>query len=479
MPRRRRPSSSRRARDCPEPDPAVPIDDLRRCASRASAAPASSPSPRSSAPRRCSTASTCSGLDQIGLSQKAGPVVSATCACPSSAPATPIDWASSRPTCCWRATSSSPRRTGRLVCSPDRTTVVGSIHADTDRRDDHPPRTPTADPGSLESLIATETRPDAQYWADAEAITTALFGDAVMANMFVVGMAVQSGLAPCRSVSAVKRGHRAQRRRRREEPRSPSPGAGPRLHFRTRSRNRPVRCCPFTPARPRRRSRNHSTLRCSAASPTSRVETTYGRRSSDSPGIWLDSRTTRQPSDSSQHSKLSTGPRARWPRISDSPRRWQSTCTSSPPTRTSTRSRGSMLLDDGLADAKALANGGTITWKLHPPMLRALGMHRKMSITSKAAPAFRSLAAGKRLTRNTAGPVRRAAVRRLERELVAEYRDVIDQLVAGLTAENLPVAIEIASLPDQVRGYEDLKVRRAAEYRAELADALDVFRSRR
>jgi len=44
-----------------------------------------------------------------------------------------------------------------------------------------------------------------------------------------------------------------------------------------------------------------------------------------------------------------------------------------------------------------------------------------------------------------------------------------------LTSANLTEAASIAALPDQVRGYEDIKLRRAAAYRTELADRVRRF----
>ncbi|MEZ5228508.1 MAG: hypothetical protein R2710_18105 [Acidimicrobiales bacterium] len=48
----------------------------------------------------------------------------------------------------------------------------------------------------LAEVIATETDATKHVWADAEQITTALFGDAVTANGFVVGMAVRGRRHP-------------------------------------------------------------------------------------------------------------------------------------------------------------------------------------------------------------------------------------------------------------------------------------------
>jgi indolepyruvate ferredoxin oxidoreductase len=49
------------------------------------------------------------------------------------------------------------------------------------------------------------------------------------------------------------------------------------------------------------------------------------------------------------------------------------------------------------------------------------------------------------------------AHRRMERELVAWYRGIIEQVLDDLTKENAVRALEIAALPDQIRGYERIK----------------------
>jgi indolepyruvate ferredoxin oxidoreductase len=47
--------------------------------------------------------------------------------------------------------------------------------------------------------------------------------------------------------------------------------------------------------------------------------------------------------------------------------------------------------------------------------------------------------------------------RRKERALMGWYRELIVQVQANLTPENLAQALEIATLPDQIRGYEQIK----------------------
>jgi indolepyruvate ferredoxin oxidoreductase len=122
------------------------------------------------------------------------------------------------------------------------------------------------------------------------------------------------------------------------------------------------------------------------------------------------------------------------------------------------------------ADAAAGTHGADFRWQLHPPMLRALGLRRKIALGPRARPALRALRAGKRLRGTRLDPFGRTDVRRTERALVGEFLDAMDTVYAHLSGENLPEAIEIAGLPDLVRGYEDLKMRRAAEFRRQIAD---------
>jgi indolepyruvate ferredoxin oxidoreductase len=72
-------------------------------------------------------------------------------------------------------------------------------------------------------------------------------------------------------------------------------------------------------------------------------------------------------------------------------------------------------------------------------------------------------------------PFRWAKVRRVERAMIPEYVDAVERLIARLDAGNVEEATRIASLPDQVRGFEDLKLRRSAVYRDELASGLAAF----
>ncbi|WP_285652440.1 indolepyruvate ferredoxin oxidoreductase family protein [Actinomycetospora sp. NBRC 106375] len=114
-------------------------------------------------------------------------------------------------------------------------------------------------------------------------------------------------------------------------------------------------------------------------------------------------------------------------------------------------------------------DGARYAWKLHPPVLRAAGMQRKITLGRWFRPGYRTLRAMRRLRGTKLDPFGVAEVRRVERELVAEYRALVPTLLSMDDAER---AAEIAALPDMVRGYEQIKLDNVARYRARLAELL-------
>ncbi|GAB2910990.1 indolepyruvate ferredoxin oxidoreductase family protein [Nonomuraea fastidiosa] len=114
-----------------------------------------------------------------------------------------------------------------------------------------------------------------------------------------------------------------------------------------------------------------------------------------------------------------------------------------------------------------------VTVLLHPPVLRAMGMKRKIKVGRSAGVLFRGLRAA-RVLRGTAFDVfGKAEVRRVERALIGEYRGLVRTALDRLTPETASVVEEIAGLPDLIRGYEDIKLARVAEFRERAQKALD------
>jgi indolepyruvate ferredoxin oxidoreductase len=116
-------------------------------------------------------------------------------------------------------------------------------------------------------------------------------------------------------------------------------------------------------------------------------------------------------------------------------------------------------------------DGARYAWKLHPPVLRAMGMHRKITLGPWFRPGYRTLRAMRRLRGTPLDPFGAAEVRRVERGLVEEYRALVPTLLATGDVDR---AITVAALPDMVRGYEQIKLDNVARYRERLAELTGV-----
>jgi hypothetical protein len=64
-------------------------------------------------------------------------------------------------------------------------------------------------------------------------------------------------------------------------------------------------------------------------------------------------------------------------------------------------------------------------------------------------------------------------MRRLERQLIGEYRDSVTGALAQLGPGNHELVVRIAALPDLIRGYEQVKLGNVERYRSELGAARD------
>ncbi|MDE0321715.1 MAG: indolepyruvate ferredoxin oxidoreductase family protein [Acidimicrobiaceae bacterium] len=135
------------------------------------------------------------------------------------------------------------------------------------------------------------------------------------------------------------------------------------------------------------------------------------------------------------------------------------------------------LMSDPEANAAArelaASVGGTVSWSLHPPLLRALGRTGKIRFSTAWRPVFALLARGKRLRGRWCDPFGHTEVRRTERELPGEYRAALDAALEALErdagAARYEQAVAIAGLAELVRGYEDIKMAAVDAFRSELA----------
>jgi len=74
-------------------------------------------------------------------------------------------------------------------------------------------------------------------------------------------------------------------------------------------------------------------------------------------------------------------------------------------------------------------------------------------------------------------PFGRSAERRTERRLIGAYEEVIEELLAALSLDNHQLAVEIARMPEQIRGYGHVKERHLTTARQREAELLAAFRA--
>jgi indolepyruvate ferredoxin oxidoreductase len=121
-----------------------------------------------------------------------------------------------------------------------------------------------------------------------------------------------------------------------------------------------------------------------------------------------------------------------------------------------------------------------LEFHLAPPMLAetdpATGEPRKKAYGPWMLKAFEVLARMKRLRGTRLDPFGRSPERKLERQLITDYEKTLGELLAGLNYENHGLAVEIANIPERIRGYGPVKDRHLADAKANEAALLDAFR---
>ena len=73
-------------------------------------------------------------------------------------------------------------------------------------------------------------------------------------------------------------------------------------------------------------------------------------------------------------------------------------------------------------------------------------------------------------------PFGRSDDRRMERKLIHQYEQIVNEIMSGLTAENHRLAIELASYPEFIRGYGHIKRQHVEEIQPKVDDLLSAWR---
>jgi indolepyruvate ferredoxin oxidoreductase len=115
-----------------------------------------------------------------------------------------------------------------------------------------------------------------------------------------------------------------------------------------------------------------------------------------------------------------------------------------------------------IANPRDPDTGRARKWILGPWVFRALGVLAKLKFL-RATPF---------------DPFGWTAHRRRERELIADYERTLDELLAGLSHETHALAVEIASIPEHIRGFDLVKDRHLHDAKAKESALLAAFRQR-
>jgi indolepyruvate ferredoxin oxidoreductase len=112
-----------------------------------------------------------------------------------------------------------------------------------------------------------------------------------------------------------------------------------------------------------------------------------------------------------------------------------------------------------------------LNFHLAPPLLArrdpASGELVKRSYGPWMLGAMRLLARMRRLRGTALDPFGRSAERRAERALIDEYERTIGELLGRLDIGNLQVAVQLARLPEKIRGFGHVKERNLEQARSE------------
>ncbi|HJU16866.1 MAG TPA: indolepyruvate ferredoxin oxidoreductase family protein [Stellaceae bacterium] len=122
-----------------------------------------------------------------------------------------------------------------------------------------------------------------------------------------------------------------------------------------------------------------------------------------------------------------------------------------------------------------------LRFHLAPPVLGerdpATGRLKKRSFGPWMFGAFRVLARLKKLRGTPFDLFGKSPERRMERRLIGEYESVIEEILAGLTPANHALAVELARLPLDIRGFGHVKEANYRRVKAKEKELLTRFRS--
>ncbi|MCH8213479.1 MAG: indolepyruvate ferredoxin oxidoreductase family protein, partial [Proteobacteria bacterium] len=122
-----------------------------------------------------------------------------------------------------------------------------------------------------------------------------------------------------------------------------------------------------------------------------------------------------------------------------------------------------------------------LTFHLAPPLAAqrdpVTGVPKKRQYGPWMMTAFKVLARCKGLRGTPFDVFGRSGERRLERRLIADYEQTVEEFLRRLDTENHCLAVALAALPETVRGYGHVKERNVEKAKAREVELLEALRN--
>jgi len=123
-----------------------------------------------------------------------------------------------------------------------------------------------------------------------------------------------------------------------------------------------------------------------------------------------------------------------------------------------------------------------LTFHMSPPFFARpdpeTGVPRKRAFGPWMLKAFRLMAKLKRLRGTPLDIFGFSEDRKLDRRLIVEYERLVEELIANLDVRDYEAAVELASVPEAMRGYGHIKQRHVKHAKRREAELLDKFRNK-
>ncbi len=123
----------------------------------------------------------------------------------------------------------------------------------------------------------------------------------------------------------------------------------------------------------------------------------------------------------------------------------------------------------------------TLSFHLAPPLFAdrdpTTGELKKREFGAWMLPAFRVLAGFKRLRGTAFDIFGYTEERKMERRLIADYEATVDSILSTLDQNNHAMAVQIAGIPETMRGFGHVKEKNVKAAREREASLLAAYRS--